>query len=393
MIVAIPKETFPGEKRVALIPASLPPIIKAGLKVLVEAGAGEAAGHPDAIYVQRGAEIVATRAELFAQADVIVQVRTLGANPENGKSDLALMKPGQVIIGMGEPLTAHEANRALADRKVSLYALELIPRTTRAQVMDVLSSMATIAGYKAVLMGASTLPKMFPMLMTAAGTITPARVFIIGAGVAGLQAIATARKLGAMVQAYDIRPDVKEQILSLGAKFVEMPLETTGAQDAGGYAKAQGEEFYRKQRELMTKVIAESDLVITTAAVPGKKAPILVTKEMVARMQRGSVLVDLAAERGGNCELTRPGEVVIENGVTILGPVNIPATVANHASQLYAKNLSNFLLYLVTKEGQIKVDPNDDILRDTMVVQNGQIVHAALKSQAPSPEPVGASKA
>jgi len=391
MIVAIPKETFPGEKRVALIPASLPPIIKAGLKVLVEAGAGEAAGHPDALYVQRGAEMVSSRSDLFAQADVIVQVRTLGANPDAGKSDLALMKPGQVLIGMGEPLTAHESNRALAEKKVSLYALELIPRSTRAQVMDVLSSMATIAGYKAVLMGASVLPKMFPMLMTAAGTVTPARVLIVGAGVAGLQAIATARKLGAMVQAYDIRPDVKEQILSLGAKFVEMELDTSTTQDKSGYAKAQDETFYRKQRELMAKVVSDSDLVITTAAVPGKKAPILVTKEMVSKMARGSVIVDLAAERGGNCELTRAGETVVENGISIVGPVNLPSSVPNHASQLYAKNLSNFLLYLVTKEGQIKVDPNDDILRDTLVVQNGEIVHAALKNAAPPPQPVGAS--
>jgi NAD(P) transhydrogenase subunit alpha len=249
-----------------------------------------------------------------------------------------------------------------------------MPRITRAQSMDVLSSMATIAGYKAVLIAANTLPKMFPMMMTAAGTVAPARVFVVGAGVAGLQAIASAKKLGAIVQAYDVRPAVKEQVESLGGKFVELELETTTAEDAGGYAKELGEDFYRKQREMMNKVIAESDVVITTAAIPGKKAPILVTTEMVKGMHSGSVIVDLAAERGGNCELTKAGETVDFNGVKIIGPVNIPATVPYHASQMYAKNITTFLLHLI-KEGKLTIDTEDEITAGTLITQGGKIVH------------------
>jgi len=318
--------------------------------------------------------VLPTRAEVFAQADVIAQVRALGSNPAAGRSDLELMRSGQAVIGVCEPLTEHEADKATAAKGVTLFSMEMMPRITRAQSMDVLSSMATIAGYKAVLLAANTLPKMFPMMMTAAGTVAPAKVFVVGVGVAGLQAIASAKKLGALVEAYDVRPAVKEQVLSLGAKFVELELETAGAEDAGGYAKALGEEFYRKQREMMVKVVAASDVVITTAAIPGKKAPILVTEEMVKGMHAGSVIVDLAAERGGNCELTKAGETVIYNGVTILGPINIPATIPYHASQMYAKNIATFLLHL-TKEGKLTINLDDEITAGTLITRDGKVVH------------------
>jgi NAD(P) transhydrogenase subunit alpha len=374
MIVGVPKETFPGETRVSLVPAALGPLRNKGLEVIVETGAGANAGYSDQLYEEKGAGIVPSRSELFARADVITQVRALGANPEVGKSDLELFREGQIVIGTCDPLIMHDANRSLADRGVSLLSLELMPRITRAQSMDILSSMATIAGYKAVLIAADTLPKMFPMMMTAAGTISPAKVFVVGAGVAGLQAIATAKKLGAVVEAYDVRPAVKEQVESLGGKFVELELETGDAEDAGGYARAMDEEFYRKQREMMIKVVAASDVVITTAAVPGKKAPILVTEEMVEGMQPGSVIVDLAAERGGNCEITRPGETVSAHGVTIMGPLNVPATIPFHASQMFSKNVATFLLHLVG-EGTVRIDPEDEITAGTLVTHQGKIVH------------------
>jgi NAD(P) transhydrogenase subunit alpha len=262
--------------------------------------------------------------------------------------------------------------------------MELMPRITRAQSMDALSSMATIAGYKAVLIAASTLPRMFPMLMTAAGTITPARVFVVGAGVAGLQAISSARRLGAKVEAYDVRPAVKEQVQSLGAKFVELPLETGQAEDKGGYATAQDESFYRRQREMMARVVASSDVVITTAAIPGRKSPVLVTAQMVTGMAPGSVIVDLAAERGGNCELTRPDEIVVEHGVTIIGPTNLPATVPYHASQMYAKNITTFLLHLV-KSGALVVNPEDEITRETLVTSGGEVMHPRARQAAGLP--------
>jgi len=374
MIVGVPKETFPGETRVSLVPAALGPLGNKGLEVVVEAGAGAEAGYGDHLYEDKGATIVPNRSELFKRADVITQVRALGANPEIGRSDLELLRAGQIVIATCDPLLMHDANRAMADRGVSLLSLELMPRITRAQSMDILSSMATIAGYKAVLTAADTLPKMFPMMMTAAGTISPARVFVVGAGVAGLQAIASAKKLGAVVEAYDVRPAVKEQVESLGGKFVELELETGDAEDAGGYAKAMDDEFYRKQREMMIKVVAANDVVITTAAVPGKKAPILVTEEMVKGMQPGSVIVDLAAERGGNCELTRPGETVKAHGVTIIGPLNVPATIPFHASQMFSKNVATFLLHLV-EDGVVKLDLEDEITAGTLVVHKGAIVH------------------
>jgi NAD(P) transhydrogenase subunit alpha len=375
MKVGVPRETWPGENRVALIPAAAAALKKSGLDVIVEQDAGVAAGFPSSAYEQAGVT-VATRDAVFSTADIILQVRSVP--PEASR-----LRKGQVVIGFADPLGAPDAIRVLAQAGVTAFSMELMPRITRAQSMDALSSMATIAGYKGVLMAANHLPRMFPMLMTAAGTLTAARAFIVGVGVAGLQAIATARRLGARVEAYDVRPAVKEQVQSLGARFVEMPLETGDSEDKGGYAKAQDEVFYRRQRELMLKVVAGSDVVITTALIPGKRAPILVTAEMVDGMSPGSVVVDLAAERGGNCELTRPDEVVVHKGVTILGPSNPPALVPNHASQMYSKNITTFLSHLLGKEGAkkpaLELDLSDEITRDTLLTRDGDVVHARVK--------------
>ena len=378
MRVGIGRETFPGERRVALVPGAIPALTKLGFEILLQKGAGDSAGFPNAMYQEKGARIVDERSEVFDSSDIILQVLGLGANPEAGVSDLKLFHEDQIIIGFLDPFSSPESIRKSAERKISAFAMELIPRTTRAQSMDALSSMATIAGYKAVLLAAEALPKMFPMLMTAAGTVTPAHVFVVGAGVAGLQAIATARRLGAVVCSYDIRPAVKEQVESLGAKFVELPLETRGAEDKSGYARAMDEEFYRKQRELMGRVLAENDVAITTAAVPGKKAPVLITEEMVKCMKPNSLIVDLAAERGGNCELTHPGETVIKHGVTIMGPLNLPTTVPYDASQMYAKNVLNFLLHLF-KDGKPRFDEEDEIIRETIVTHRGEIVNSRLR--------------
>ena len=374
MIVGVPSETFPGERRVALIPAHLPGLTRDGLEIHVEAGAGRPAGFLDEAYRDKGARIMTSRGELFSPAEVILQVRGLGANPEAGRADLERMRPGQILVGLHEPLTALEAARDLAGRRVTAFAMELIPRITRAQALDVLSSMGTVAGYAAALLAATRLPKMFPMMMTAAGTIIPAKVLVVGAGVAGLQAIATSRRLGAMVHAYDVRPAVKEQVESVGAQFLELPLETAGSEDAAGYARAQSQEFYRKQREMMSQEVATRDVVITTAAVPGQKAPVLITREMVRGMAPGSVIIDLVAERGGNCELTRVDEEVVENGVTILGPTNLTSTVPYHASQMYSKNVCGFLS-LIAKGGELKLDLDDQIVRDTLMVRDGEVVH------------------
>jgi NAD(P) transhydrogenase subunit alpha len=378
MIVGVPRESFPGERRVAMVPAVIPSLTKAGLEVVVEAGAGKEAGYLDTEYAAKGAKILRTRAEVFAAADIVVQVLCYGSNDKTGKADVPLYRPNQVLIGFMRPLGSLETIQEIASKGVSAFSIELMPRTTRAQSMDALSSMATISGYKAVLIAADTLPKLFPMLTTAAGTITPARVFIIGCGVAGLQAIATARRLGAVVSAYDLRPAVKEQVQSLGGRFVEIAVEAKDAQDARGYATAQGEEFYKKQRELLGKVVAESDVVVTAAVIPGKKSPILVTKEMVDGMAPGSVVVDLAAERGGNCELTRAGEKIEEHGVTIIGSINLASTVPYHASQMYAKNVATFLLYMI-KEGKLQINPQDEIVRETLLTQGGEIVSVRLR--------------
>ena len=380
LTVGVPKESFPGERRVALIPAAVTALEKAGCRVVVETGAGVSAGYPDAEYRDKGAEVAPDRASVFEAARVIAQVRAAGANPEQGGEDLGLAKPGQVFIGFCEPLGDPESVKTVAEKKVSLLSMELIPRITRAQSMDALSSMATVAGYRSVLLAAEALPRMFPMFMTAAGTVAPARVFVVGAGVAGLQAIAMARRLGAVVNAYDVRPVVKEQVESLGARFVELKLDAAQSEDKGGYAKAMDEEFYRKQREMMKQVLADSDVVITTAAVPGKKAPTLVTREMVKGMAPGSVIVDLAAERGGNCELTKPGETVVEEGVTILGPANMPSDVPYHASQMYSKNVSNLLTHLIKEgDGDIDLTRDDEIIQGTVVVRDGEIVHPMVR--------------
>jgi NAD(P) transhydrogenase subunit alpha len=388
MIVGVPREIYPGERRVALVPGVIPSLTKAAMEVVIEAGAGADAGYPDAEYTAKGARVAADRAEVFRTADVIVQVLCYGANDKTGQADVPLLRRDQALIGFLRPLGSSASVQEIAARGVRAFAVELMPRTTRAQSMDVLSSMATISGYKAVLLASDTLPRIFPMLSTAAGTVTPARVFVIGAGVAGLQAIATSRRLGAVTSAYDMRPIAKEQVMSLGGRFVELPIEAKDAQDASGYARAQDEEFYRKQRELLGQVVSESDVVITTAVIPGKKAPILVTGEMVQKMAPGSVIVDLAAERGGNCELTRPGEIAVEHGVTIIGLFNLASTVPYHASQMYAKNLTTFLLHLI-KDGKLKLDTQDEIIRDTLLTDGGEIVNKKLRELYSLP-PLGA---
>jgi len=390
MIVGVPRETFPGERRVALVPAVIPNLTKAGLEVVVEAGAGAAAGYPDADYVSKGAKIASARAEVFRAADIVVQILCYGSNDKTGKADVPLFRSGQVLTGFLRPLGSIETIQEIAAKGVTSFSVELMPRTTRAQSMDVLSSMGTICGYKAVVLAADTSPRIFPMLTTAAGTITPARVFVIGAGVAGLQAIATARRLGAVASAYDLRPAAKEQVQSLGGRFVELPIEAKDAEDARGYARAQDENFYKRQRELLGKVVAESDVVITAAVIPGKKPPILVTKEMVASMAPGSVIVDLAAERGGNCELTRPGEIVVDHAVTIIGWFNLASTVPYHASQMYARNVSAFLLHLV-KDGKLQLNTDDEIIRETMLTRGGEVVNARVReffSLPPLPDAV-----
>ena len=385
MIIGVPKEGFPGEQRIALVPAVLPGLAKAGCEVLVEAGAGQAAFYPDAAYAEKGARIVASRAEVFASADAVFQVLAHGANDKTGRVDLPLLRRGQVLIGFLRPLGSPETVQEIAVTGAIAFAVEFMPRITRAQSMDALSSMATASGYKAVLHAANILPRMFPMLMTAAGTVTPARVLIVGAGVAGLQAIATARRLGAVVSAYDIRPATKEEVRSLGARFVELPLEASDAQDKGGYAKAQDESFYRRQRELLARVVAESDVVVTTAVVPGRKAPVLVTADMVASMKPGSVIVDLAAERGGNCELTRGNETVVEHGVTIIGEINLASTVPYHASQMYARNIAAFFLHLM-KTGIPEVNLDDEITRETLVTRGGEVVHPRVRKALGLPQ-------
>ncbi len=378
MIVGIARETFAGEHRVALVPEAVSGLAACNADILIESGAGAAAGYADAAYADRGAEIAADRDEVFARADVVFQVRTLGANPEAGRADLARIRSRQVLIGASDPLTAGPELAALADVGATLFAMELIPRITRAQSMDVLSSMATIAGYKAVLLAAAALPRMFPLLMTAAGTLTPARVLVVGAGVAGLQAIATARRLGAVIRAYDVRPAVKEQVESLGAEFVELDIDAGDSEDAGGYARAQDEVFYRRQCEELAKVAGQSDVIITTAAIPGQPAPLLITAAAVQSMGPGSVIVDLAAERGGNCELTRPGETVVEDGVQIMGPLNLPATVPHHASQMYSHNIATFFRHLAG-EGELQFDMEDEITRETLVLRDGEIVHPRIR--------------
>lgn len=371
MVVSVPKETAPNEQRVGLVPELVPKLTKAGLDVVVQSGAGISAGFLDAAYVEKGARL---EAEVFDKADVILKVQPPTIE------EIARMKEGSILIGFLQPYTNATGIKALAARKVTAFSMELMPRITRAQPMDTLSAMSTIAGYKAVLIAACRLPKFFPLLMTAAGTITPARVFVIGAGVAGLQAIGTAKRLGAVVEAYDTRPAVKEQVESLGARFAELGLETKDAEDKGGYAKTQSEEFYRKQQEMMAKYVTNADVVIPTALVPGQRAPVLITEEMVRGMRPGSVIVDLAAEQGGNCALTEPGQEIVRHGVVIIGPMNLPSTVPFHASEMYARTVTNYLAHLL-KEGRLHLNLEDELTRGPLVTYQGEVLHEAVKAR------------
>ena len=378
MKVGVPVESYPNENRVAIVPSVVHLLTETGLEVIMQQGAGDKAGFPDSEFEKQGVGILPDRAQLFSSADILLQVHGLNVDSENGSDDLKLLHSGQVMVGQFNPLGAPENAKQIADAGVTVFSLELLPRISRSQPMDVLSSMATVAGYKAALLAAGALQKLYPMMITAAGTITPARVFVVGAGVAGLQAIATSKRLGAVVQAYDVRPVVKEQVESLGAKFVELELETEEAETSGGYAQAMGEEFYSRQREMMIKVVAGSDVVITTAAIPGKKSPMLVTEEMVKGMAPGSIIIDLAAEGGGNCELTKAGETIDAHGVTIMGPVNIASTIPYHASQMYAKNLTSFLQNLV-ENGEINLNLEDPIISDTLLTHEGEVVNPQVR--------------
>jgi NAD(P) transhydrogenase subunit alpha len=389
MKLAVLKETCPDERRVALVPSAVKPLQKIGCEVLIESGAGLASGYNDDKYRDVGAQI-GSRDDCFS-ADVVTHVRCLGANKQGFEADLNSYQDGQIVIGMCDPLGSADFIGKAADKGVSLLALEMIPRITRAQSMDVLSSMACVAGYRAVILAAAELPKMFPLMMTAAGTLKPARAFVIGAGVAGLQAIATAKRLGAVVHAYDVRPAVREQVESLGGKFVELELDTDTSEDKGGYAKAMGEEFYTKQRELMASVVSESDIVITTAAIPGRESPLLITAEAVKGMPAGGVIVDLAAERGGNCELSKADEKVIEHEVTILGPTNLPSEIPDHASQMFSKNVTTLIQHLVNDEA-IKFDLTDEITAGTLATHEKQVLHPRIRDilgleTLPEPEP------
>jgi H+-translocating NAD(P) transhydrogenase subunit alpha len=387
VIIGVPKETYPGERRVALVPMVIPALTKAGFEVIVETDAGIQAGYPDSQYTEKGAQIVATRSALFEKADIILQVLAYGSNDITGKNDLPLLRRNQILIGFLRPFGSREVIQEIAGSGVTAFSVELVPRTTRAQSMDALSSMGTICGYKAVLIAADSHPRIFPMLTTAAGTITPARVFVIGAGVAGLQAIATARRLGAVASAYDLRPAAKEQVQSLGGRFIELPIEAKDAQDARGYARAQDENFYQRQRELLGRVVKDNDVVITAAVIPGKTSPVLVTEGMVKSMAPGSVIFDLAAERGGNCELTKAGATVVRHGVTIIGAINVASGVPYHASQMYARNVTAFLLYII-KEQKLQLNLNDEIVRETLVTHGGEVVNVRVREFFGMPAPV-----
>ena len=369
MKVGVPRETVPGERRVALVPEAVGKLTKGGTEVVVESGAGVGSGHDDEAYRTAGATI-ADRAAAFG-ADLVVKVQ------KPSTEEVGLLREGAALIATLQPLTNADLVRALAGRRTTSLSMDAIPRVTRAQPMDSLSSQSNIAGYKAVLMAANALPKFFPMLTTAAGTVTPARVLVLGAGVAGLQAIATARRLGAVVEAFDTRPVVKEQVQSLGARFLEIDLGEQG-EGTGGYAKELSDEAHRKEVELVGKHVKDADVVITTALVPGRRAPILVTTDMIRSMRPGSVIVDLAAEMGGNAELTQPGRTVVENGVTIIGEANLPSTLSVHASQLYSRNVSALLGHLM-KDGKLALDMNDEITKGSVITQDGAVVHEPTK--------------
>ena len=386
MLVGIPSEIKTGERRVALAPANVQSLADKGVQILLQSGAGVSAGYPDAEYVKAGATLVDRREQIFSDAEIVLQVQSFGANNENSDSDLKLLRQGQLVIGMMDPLASPQAAQTVASTGATAIALELVPRISRAQSMDVLSSMATLSGYKAVLMGASASTRIFPMLMTAAGTLQPARVLIMGVGVAGLQACATAKRLGAVVEAYDVRPAAREQIISVGAKPIELDLDTGESEGEGGYAKEQGDDFLRRQREQMTAVVAEQDIIITTAAIPGAKSPILVTEEMVKAMKPGAVIVDLAAERGGNCDLTEQGKTITAHGVTIIGPENVPSELAFHASQMYGKNMQTLLELILDDSGNLQLNFDDEIVAGTVVAHQNDVPHAYMRKLLGLPE-------
>jgi len=379
MILGVPKEIVPGENRVALIPESVGQLVKKGVQVLVETGAGLNSSFLDEAYEKAGATIVPDAATLYSRSDMICKVQRPIVNEQTGKNEIAMMAPGAVLITFFAPLVNHDIVQALADAKITSFSMDAIPRTTRAQSMDALSSMSTVAGYKSVLIAADSMGKFFPLLMTAAGTVPPVRVFVLGAGVAGLMAIATARRLGAVVEAFDVRPAVKEQVESLGAKFVEMPIEEQ-TETKGGYATALSEEAHKREVEMLHKHVKDSDVVITTALIPGRPAPELVNEDMVADMKPGSVIVDLAAENGGNCTLTEPGCDFIKYNVRILGPLNVPSSMPIHSSQLYSRNVFNLLALMLTKDGEFNLNMDDDIVAGTLITHDGEIKHEAVKA-------------
>src|SRR5262245_40526433 len=370
MRIAVPRETIPGETRVALVPETVARLVKSGLEVAVETGAGERAMFPDDAYRQAGATLVTDTRELYAGADVTLKVREPGMHLTLGAHEADLLRQGAVLISFLGRDPGSEAARKLAARGVTAFSMEMIPRISRAQKMDALSSMSTVAGYKAVLLGAGALGKFFPLLMTAAGTVAPARVFVLGAGVAGLQAIATARRLGAVVEAFDVRPAVKEEVQSLGASFVDMALGEAGV-GAGGYAKELDEQRNELVRETIAARLPNTDVVISTAAIPGRKAPLLLTAASVATMRPGSVIVDLAAEGGGNCALTQPGTTVVDHHVTIHGPLDLAATLPTHASQMYSRNLYELIVHLA-KDAKLNLDFGDEITRGCCLTYEGR---------------------
>lgn len=390
MRIGVPLEIAPGETRVALVPETVGRLIKAGFEVMVESHAGERAGHADAAYQATGATIAAGARELYAAVTGVLKVREPVAHPTLGAHEADLFPEGSLLVSFLAPAKSPEVIEKLAARRISAFSMELVPRITRAQGMDALSSMSTVAGYKAVLMAAAGLGKFFPLLMTAAGTIAPARVFVLGAGVAGLQAIATSRRLGAVVEAFDVRPAVREEVQSLGATFVQLDLTDQTMVGAGGYAKELSADHVQRERELIHKHVKSSDVVITTAMVPGRKAPVLITEAMVKDMRRGATIVDMAAETGGNCEVTEPGATVTKHGVTIMGPVNLAASMPEHASQMYSRNISA-LLNLLAKQGELALDFDDEITKGCCITHGGRrLLDATGKPLAGGDGPVAA---
>ena len=384
MLIGVPRETASGERRVALVPEVVSQLTRAGHRVVIERDAGLRAGFTDDAYRAVGCEIVDTAREIYSTAQMILKVQRPGREESSGEAELDMLTEGTVLIGLLQPSGDPALFQQLAERKIVACSMELVPRTTRAQMMDALSSQSTVAGYKAVLLAANALQKFFPMLMTAAGTVRPARVLVIGAGVAGLQAIATARRIGAVVEAFDTRPVVKEQVQSLGATFVELDVHVEDAQDAGGYARELSEQHIRREKELIHNRALQADVIITTALVPGKPAPVLVSAETVNAMRPGSVIVDLAGEQGGNCELSVPGETVVRHDVTIIAPLHISSDLAYHASQMYAKNISALVMLLAPK-GELNLNFSDDIIDAVTVTANGEVRHEPTRKRLGMP--------